>query len=66
MSTTTSTTQTTAPVDIGALRREQGLTAIELALRAGVSLTTLRQFEAGWRPGKSAALERVRAALGLD
>lgn len=44
-------------------RHALGLTAAELALRSGVSLSYLRVLEAGYRPTGGDAVTRVEQAL---
>jgi len=49
------------------LRREQGLTQVQLATRAGVSPTTIYILESGYRPKRSwFALPAIADALGVE
>lgn len=61
--TNTPTTIPSASRDLQARRRLLGLTAIEVASRADLSISTLRAFEQGVRPKCSPALDRVIAVL---
>lgn len=54
------------PLDLRALRAEQGLTQIDLAAMANVSPSFVRSVEAGYRPRGGDALERIAAALGVS
>lgn len=51
---------------IAQLRREQGLTQIQLAIRSGVSPTTIYKLEAGHVPQRSwYALPAIADSLGV-
>ena len=47
-------------------RAKRCLTQAELAKRAGVNVTTLRDLESGKRTPRAETLGRVAVALGLD
>lgn len=50
---------------IKALRREKGLSQVELAARAGIAVNSLRLYEAGKREPKVDAITKLAKALGV-
>ncbi|MDI3297569.1 MAG: PD-(D/E)XK nuclease family protein [Bacillota bacterium] len=56
----------TEPSALRSLRERRGLTAAELARRAGVSVASLRAWEAGHRSPSAGALLRLAEALAVD
>lgn len=53
------------PLDVRTLRRERGLTQIELAGLAKVSPTFVQSVENGYRPRGGEGLGRIADALGV-
>lgn len=54
------------PLDVRELRREKGLTQIELATAAKVSPTFVQSVENGYRPHRGEGLGRIAGVLGVD
>jgi transcriptional regulator with XRE-family HTH domain len=48
------------------LRRTQGLSQTDLAVKANVSTAQVNRMENGYRPGKSEALKRIAKVLNVD
>lgn len=53
------------PVNLGYMRRREGLTQTELAERAGVAQTVLSQYERGVRNPSAYVLARLAKALDV-
>jgi XRE family transcriptional regulator, fatty acid utilization regulator len=49
-----------------ALRRERGITLVQLGRAIGISITYLSQLERGGRPPKPDRLRKILAALGAE
>ena len=47
-------------------RKEQGLSQIELAQKAGIAVNSVRLYESGKREPKIGSLRRIAQALGVD
>ena len=51
---------------IRTIRKEQGLSQIELAQKAGIAVNSVRLYESGKREPKIGSLRRIAQALGVD
>ena len=54
------------PEELKRIRKEQGMSAEDLADKAGISASTVSSIETDKAPARSATVERLAHALGIE